>query len=331
MTDLFQTHNPQPEALPYDDTLRLVSDEITGRLSGAPPVFNDLTSYLAETAGKHIRAQSVLACAQREDGLVSSDAVKTAAAIELVHLATLVHDDVIDNAKTRRGTMALHKKFGVKSAVLCGDYLLCLALRLASELTPREERKNLVDQTLPDYLISVLDGEMRQDSNSRNYALTEREYFQIIRGKTASLFEASFYAGFLHSDDSENLKETYQSAGQNIGLIFQLADDCADYETTERLARKPVLSDYKNGVVTLPLIYALRENKELADAIAGGIRPQGLRKYVVASGGIKYTREKISELYRLTYAALSNLPVILEKKNRLIKLLNKASGISTPG
>ena len=141
MTDLFQTHNPQPEALPYDDTLRLVSDEITGRLNGAPPVFNDLTSYLAETAGKHIRAQSVLACAQREDGLVSSDAVKTAAAIELVHLATLVHDDVIDNAKTRRGTMALHKKFGVKSAVLCGDYLLCLALRLASELTPREERK----------------------------------------------------------------------------------------------------------------------------------------------------------------------------------------------
>ena len=92
------------------------------------------------------------------------------------------------------------------------------------------------------------------------------------------MFEASFYAGFLHSDDSENLKETYQSAGQNIGLIFQLADDCADYETTERLARKPVLSDYKNGVVTLPLIYALRENKELADAIAGGIRPPGVEE-----------------------------------------------------
>ncbi len=269
----------------------------------------------------------MLACAERPDGFVAPDAVKTAAAVELLHLATLVHDDVIDNAKTRRGILALHKKFGVKPAVLCGDYLLCLALETVSELTPREDRKNLLDRALPRYLTDVLAGEMRQDSNNRNYALTESEYFDIISGKTASLFEASFYAGFLHSDEPEDLKAGFQAIGRDIGLIFQLSDDCADYEATAGEVKKPVLSDFKSGVVTLPLIYALRVDAGLKEKIPGRMRPEVLRKSVVTAGGVRYTRERISQLHSKTHTAISSLPVLPGKRERLTELLDCAAGM----
>jgi heptaprenyl diphosphate synthase len=310
----------------FDEALGLAADEISRRLTATPAVIRRLTTHLSKASGKHIRAQSVLACAMEGTGLVQGDAVCIAAAVELLHLATLVHDDIIDGASTRRGLMTVHRRFGEKAAILCGDYLFCLALELASGAEPREDRRPLFDRTLTHYMSDILLGEMRQDQNNSNYALSERQYLEIIGGKTAALFEASFFAGFLLSDEPGGLGDTFKTVGRNIGLIFQLADDCADYESTRKTTKKPVLSDLKTGVVTLPLIYALKKDSGLRDKLKSGAGPAALKKAVASAGGLDYTHFKITEYFRTTQALIDGLPSIPAKKALLTALLEKAAG-----
>ncbi len=114
-----------------------------------------------------------MTCAAR-DGGIAGEAVKIAVAVELLHLATLVHDDIIDDAAKRRGIETLHRRFGEKAAILCGDYLVCMALELASTVKPPEERHTPPPGILPRYLTDVLTGELLQKQNNRNFALTER-------------------------------------------------------------------------------------------------------------------------------------------------------------
>jgi geranylgeranyl pyrophosphate synthase len=246
-----------------------------------------------------------------------------------LHLATLVHDDIIDNAEKRRGMTSLHKKFGAKAAVLCGDYLFCLAFELASSISSQDERRDLesIKNLLPRYLTEILMGELRQNSNIRNFNLSEREYFRIISGKTAALFEASFLAGFLFSGEAEEQKDKYLKIGNNIGLIFQLADDCADYEATKKTANKPVLSDFRQGVVTLPLIYALGAEMSLKERI-NEIDARELKAAVKAAGGLEYTHSKIATYRSKTKKLIDSLNTIPEKKTRLAVLLDRAAGIS---
>lgn len=317
----------EPVRLSFDEALARTEEEIRNQLKGAPGELRRLTGHLSHALGKNIRARSLLACAIQGDGQVEMNAVKIAAAIELVHLATLVHDDIIDNAAKRRGIEALHKKFGEKPAVICGDYLFCLAVQLASTITETEESKERVDRTLPSYLTDICLGELRQNQNNQNFALTEREYFKIISGKTAALFEASFYAGYLLSEEPDSERNGYKEIGRNIGIIFQLADDCADYEATQKTAKKPVLSDFRAGVVTLPLIYALKKDTGLRDRIVKGIEPRELKKAVTAAGGLSYTHLKISNYYNKTKGLIDALDTRLDKKARLTALLEKATGM----
>jgi geranylgeranyl pyrophosphate synthase len=315
------------DAFTYDVALRELEGEINRQLRSTPAVVKRLTSHLSRAAGKNIRAKSLLTCAMRLDGLIVRDAVKAAAAVEILHLATLVHDDIIDDADKRRGIETLHRRFGEKASVLCGDFLVCVALQLASAIQPMEERRALAPETLPGYLTDVLTGEMRQNQNNRNYALTERQYLKIITGKTAALFEASFHVGYLLSDEPEGANDDYLKIGRYLGIIFQLADDCADYEATQRSAKKPVLSDFRTGVVTLPLICALNSNKSLHDRIMNGITPRELKKAVQASGGLNYTRLRIAGYYQKAMAIIPALPGRQEKKDKLVGLLEKAAGI----
>ena len=113
-----------------DRALDIVKEEINRALSTTPIIIRQYTKHLTGSSGKFIRAIALLTCAQNEDGLIHHDAINFAAAIELVHLATLVHDDVIDNANIRRGNLTLQKKYGKRTAVICGDYLFCVALKL---------------------------------------------------------------------------------------------------------------------------------------------------------------------------------------------------------
>lgn len=204
-----------------------------------------------------IRAAALLACAQGEDGGIPADAAELAAAVEMLHLATLVHDDVIDDADLRRGIPTLQRMYGRRTAVICGDYLLAASLRLAAQVGDRER---YLDLRLPDYVGRICLGELGQHLNNGNLELTAYRYLKIIGGKTAALFEAAFYAGALFFTEEERLIRRYARLGRQIGMIFQLTDDCIDFESDEATAKKPVRSDYEQGVVTLPLIRAFEQD-----------------------------------------------------------------------
>ena len=314
------------DKLEYDQAIHRVELKIRKLLQTAPPLIRQQTSHLARATGKGIRARSLLACAMGSDGLVSPGAVKAATAVELLHLATLIHDDIIDDADTRRGIDTLHVKFGQKIAVLCGDYLFCLAFELASSISPQETDRNKVGGVLPTYFTEICLGEIREFSNTGNFDLTEDEYFRIISEKTAALFQASFHAGFLLSDEPPEVRDIYLTIGKEMGIIFQLADDCLDFISSKKKAKKPVLIDCRRGVVTLPLIYALQVDKMLRRKVEKGLTEQELQAAVLAAGGIEYTRSRIEE--RRT--KVERLILVLrsaDKRNRLERLLKQAAAV----
>lgn len=319
-------HCPSTDRLEYDEALRLAELEVKKLLKTAPMLIRSQTSHLAQATGKGIRARALLACSIGDDGLVRNGAVNAAAAIELLHLATLIHDDIIDDADMRRGIEALHVKFGQKTAVLCGDYLFCLAFDLAASIPPRETDWEKIDDVLPSYFTEICLGEIRELNNTGNLDLTEGEYFRIITGKTAALFQASFHAGFLLSDEPPEARDIYTETGKLLGIIFQLADDCLDFVASEKKVRKPVLADCRRGVVTLPLIYALQADETLRGKIENGLSEQELKTAVLAAGGIEYTQSKIEE-YRLKAKKLLSALGSESKKIRLELLLDKAAAL----
>lgn len=331
MTDKREVFASPPGGLSFSEALGMTADEVSSLLRSAPAVIRPQTSHLAAASGKGIRARALLTCALREGGLIDPAAVKAAAAVEILHLATLVHDDIIDKAKKRRGIAALHTRFGEKAAVLCGDYLFCIALQLAAAVPDVKDRAENYDETLPGYLTAICLGEIRENKNNRNYNMSEREYFKIISGKTAALFEASFHLGFLLSGEPENKKSAYLELGRSVGMIFQLADDCSDYESTRKRSGKPVLSDYKNGIVTLPLIRAMKNDTSLRERVKQGIAARELKAAVKAAGGLEYAHGKIYGYYAGAEKLIAALDLPPEKKDRLEALLQTASGLPAEG
>ncbi len=317
---------PSTDRIEYDEALRLSELEVRKCLKTAPPLIRRQTSHLARAAGKGIRARALLACSISSDGFIRHDAVNVAAAVELLHLATLIHDDIIDDAEMRRGIDALHVKFGEKTAVLCGDFLFCLAFDLASSISPRETDKDKIDDVLPPYLTEICLGEIREFSNTGNLDLTEREYFRIISGKTAALFQATFHAGFLLSDEPREAKDAYIETGKQMGILFQLVDDCLDFVSSKKKAKKPVLTDCRRGVVTLPLIYALRADNTLRGKMENGLSEQELKAAVIAAGGVEYTQSKIKNCRSKAKKLISSLGSE-NKQIRLELLLDKAAAL----
>lgn len=314
------------ELIKPDEALELVKEELVRTLSKSPLIIREYTRHLAASFGKFIRASSVLTCAEDKDGLISPDAIKIAAAIEILHLATLVHDDIIDNAGLRRGDVTLQKKYGKRTAVICGDYLLSVALRMAAGI---KNRKDYVDLELPDYVGRICLGELNQHINNNNLNLSVYQYLKIISGKTAALFEASFYAGALLSKSPDSEMNKYRQLGFYIGMIFQLTDDCIDFENTVETANKPVQSDYEQGVITLPLIHAFANIKELKDKAAKTtLSREEINEAVRKTDGIGFTKMVARKYYNKSLKLIEKLDATQAKKDKLIYLLNKASRLA---
>jgi len=306
----------------FDDALSLVMNEVDRALFASPSIVRKYTKHLASSRGKFIRAVSLLTCAQDQDGRIHANAVKFAAAVEILHLATLVHDDVIDDADIRRGFPTLQKQYGKRTAVICGDYLLCIALKLASDIPNKQDYLSL---DIPDYLTRVCFGELNEQINNGNFDLTVYRYLKIISGKTAALFEASFYAGAVLSENDPSAIRKYRKLGRYLGMIFQLIDDCMDFEATRDIARKPVQSDFEQNVITLPLIHAFanllglkekaRENeltrKVVDDAVAG-------------TNAISYTRMVARKYYDKYVKTLNDMDITKSKRKGLLSILDKA-------
>ncbi|TCL55041.1 heptaprenyl diphosphate synthase [Kineothrix alysoides] len=313
------------EKLTYEEAYELVKEEIQKALTRSPRIINEYLTHLSASQGKMIRAVSVLICAGDGEGKIAPGAVHAAAAIEIVHLASLVHDDIIDNADLRRGQETLQKKYGKRTAVICGDYLLSLALKMLAAVP---DRKEYTDIDLPDYISRLCLGELLQHINNKNLNLTVFEYIRIISGKTAALFEASFFAGaVLGGSAAEDIKK-YKKIGNYTGLIFQLRDDCLDFDKTIEEAKKPVQSDYEQGVVTLPLIRALEKRPDFRKkAEAGEIVRADINRAVQEAGGLDYTKEMIERYYKKAKRYIDKLDVTEEKREKVAAIVKKAAGI----
>ena len=310
----------------FDEALELVRSEVDNSLSASPLIIRGYTKHLTESKGKFIRAVSVLICAEDKDGLIHPNAIKVAASIEILHLATLVHDDVIDNADLRRGDVTLQKKYGRKTAVICGDYLFCVALNLATNITDKED---YLDVDMPNYMGKICLGELNQHLNNGNLNLSMYQYLKIISGKTAALFEASFFAGAIFAGCKEAECKKYKQLGHYIGMIFQLIDDCIDFENTVDEAKKPVQSDYEQGVITLPLIKAFEDVTDLKEkASSEQMTRKDINEAVAKAGGLSFTHRLVKKYHLKSMKIIKELELTENKKANLIEILNKASHLS---
>lgn len=310
--------------LEYEEAYELVEKEIKKALTSSPRIINDYLTHLSTSPGKMIRAVSVLVCAEDEEGTINPSAVQAAAGIEIIHLASLVHDDVIDNSDLRRGQETLQKKYGKRTAVICGDYLLSLALKTISSIP---DGKDYLDIPTADYISKLCLGELRQHINNNNLSLTLFEYIRIISGKTAALFEASFFAGAVLCGCSQAEINIYKKIGNYAGLIFQLQDDCLDFDDTVETAKKPVQSDFEQGVITLPLIHALNALPIFKKkAMNNSITRQEINRAVEEAGGLDYTKHIIRKYYKKAERNINRLNVTEEKRKKLMEILKKSTG-----
>ncbi|MBP3373395.1 MAG: polyprenyl synthetase family protein [Bacteroidaceae bacterium] len=208
--------------------------------------------HLKKRTGKRMRPVLVLLCA-RLTGRVNDAVLNAAAALELLHTASLVHDDVVDESDTRRGQLSVNALSGNKVAVLVGDYLLSVALQLAAK-TQNTEVVGVVAQLGQ----TLADGELLQLANTKKQELSEASYYEVIRKKTASLFSACAQVGAILAGGSGEEVERMRRFGQLVGMCFQLRDDIFDFDDKADTG-KPAGNDMKEGKLTLPVIHALNK------------------------------------------------------------------------
>ncbi|MDD4564148.1 MAG: polyprenyl synthetase family protein [Eubacteriales bacterium] len=309
----------------YEESIEQVKYEIGRMLKKAPIIIRSYTKHLAASTGKGIRAASVIACAMDEENRIPENAVKLAVAVEILHLATLVHDDVIDDADLRRGEITLQKKYGRRTAVICGDYLVCMALKIAASVAEESTQEDYMKFKMPDYISRVCLGELYQHINNGNVDLSVRQYLRIVSGKTAALFEAAFYVGAALVEKDFRIVKKYARLGRYAGMIFQLTDDCMDFEASEESAKKPVQSDYEQNVITLPLIYTFKKLENFKNKARECILPRSeINKMVLQTGGLDYTRLVANEYYNKSMQLLQDMQLPQEKENKLKVILDKS-------
>ncbi len=249
-----------------------------------------IAKYVIRQKGKKIRPLLVLLSAKLSGG-VSERSYRGAVLVELLHTATLIHDDVVDNADKRRGFWSINAIFKNKAAVLMGDYLLSRGLMIA------------VDGKDFDFLGVITnavkrmsEGELLQIQKTRKLDIDEETYFQVISDKTASLLETCCMIGSMSTSDNAEYHQAMKRFGESIGMAFQIRDDILDYEGSSKITGKPVGGDIKEKKITLPLIYSLKKvSKSEADKIRQMIKKNNgkddtrqIIKFVRDNGGIEY-------------------------------------------
>ena len=230
-----------------------VSTVINKNLKSRNKTMEKALSDLLSSGGKFLRPAFVLI--SHDFGETKSKDITTIAAVmEMLHMATLVHDDVIDEATLRRGSETIQQKYGKNFAVYIGDYLFCICFNLLSKTN---SSKNIEIDTMSMARICI--GEIDQFTSRFNSNVTVKEYLRRISYKTAELFSLSFYTGALEGKCDKKLAKKLASIGHNIGMAFQITDDLLDYFGDEKAVGKPVCNDLKQGIYTLPVIFALQE------------------------------------------------------------------------
>ena len=255
-------------------------------------------SHIRQRGGKRMRPMLILLMAQNF-GRVSQVTQNAAVGLELLHTASLVHDDVVDESSERRGQASVNATYDNKVAVLVGDYILSTAL-LRVSLTDNQK----IIQLLAELGRTLAAGEILQLSNIQNQKISEDVYYQIIKNKTAALFEACAKIGALSAGASEEAIAEAAKFGQNIGMIFQIRDDIFDYFDSKEIG-KPTGNDMLEGKLTLPVIYALNNSNyesmlTLARKVkAGTVNADEIAvlvEFTKEQGGIEYAERRMEEI-----------------------------------
>lgn len=285
----------QPIESELEDFVQLFNES----LSHTDGLLQQVLDHIRKRAGKRMRPMLILLMA-KNFGRVTDATLHAAVGLELLHTASLVHDDVVDESKQRRGQLSVNAEYDNKVAVLVGDYILSTALLYVSRT-----HSEIVVRYLSELGRTLSNGEILQLSNIQNEEISEQAYYRVIQQKTAALFEACASIGALSAGASEDDIHQAKVFGSNLGMIFQIRDDIFDYYDNSDIG-KPTGNDMTEGKLTLPVIYALNTTRD-ADMLAlarkvksGDVSREEIERLVEftkQNGGIEYAEKKMWEIH----------------------------------
>ena len=279
------------------------------RLNSNVDLINQMSHYIIASGGKRIRPLLLLLCA-RATNYGGTEHHAMAVVIELIHTATLLHDDVVDESTTRRNQDTTNELWGNAASVLVGDFLYSRAFEILVEPNSMSIMRILSKATN-----QIAEGEVLQLLNIRNANVSQTKYFNVIEQKTARLFEAACKIGALLSDSSEKTINSLGDFGLHLGIAFQIIDDALDYESNSTTMGKEVGDDLSEGKITLPMIYALEktsgsENKILRDAIktADASNIDKIINILCSVNAFEFTRKIAENESQKALKSLKNIP-----------------------
>ena len=297
---------------------------LVNRLDSNVNLINQMSHYIISSGGKRIRPLLLLLCARATD-YDGDYHYSMAVVIELIHTATLLHDDVVDQSTTRRGQETANELWGNAPSVLVGDFLYSRAFEIMVEPNSMEIMKILSKATN-----QISEGEVLQLLNIKNANVTQKEYYRVIERKTACLFKAACQIAGILSNSNQKVIEAMGKFGMHLGNAFQIIDDTLDYESDSNIIGKEVGDDLSEGKVTLPMIYALEkttksDNKILTDAIqnADASNINQVVEILMNVNAFQYSRDIANKESNMALESIDILPS--SKYKTALKLLCKLS------
>ena len=288
------------------------------------PLLNRITHYIIKRKGKQMRPMFIFLFSKLlNQGIVNEKVYRGASVIELIHTATLIHDDVVDDSKRRRGFFSINAIWKNKIAVLVGDFLLSRGMILCIE-NKDYDHLDIISESVK----KMSEGELLQIEKSRSLDIDETVYFEIIKKKTASLISSCCKIAAVSVTKQKKIIESVSKIGENIGIAFQIKDDLFDYG--KRKIGKPRGIDIKEKKLTLPLIYTLnevdnRKRKWIINSIKKHNRDKSRIKEIISlvkeTGGLDYAIEKMNYFHKIALDDLKNLPDN-EYKKSLTDMIN---------
>ncbi|KOO13549.1 octaprenyl diphosphate synthase [Vibrio xuii] len=312
------------QALTADDMAK-VNETIHAQLNSDVSLINQLGFYIVSGGGKRIRPLLAVLSA-RALGYQGEAHTTSAAFIEFIHTATLLHDDVVDESDMRRGKATANAAFGNAASVLVGDFIYTRSFQMMTELGSLKILK-----LMSDAVNVIAEGEVQQLMNCNNPDTTEESYMQVIYSKTARLFEAATQIGAILNDAPEEVELALQNYGKYLGTAFQLIDDVMDYTSDGDEMGKNVGDDLAEGKPTLPLLYAMKNGtpeqtamiREAIEKANGMERLNDILEAMEQTGSLEYTRQKA---YQEADKAIAELSVLEESeyKQALVTIAHMA-------
>jgi len=300
------------------DEMQLVEKELARQLSSQIQIVDFLGEYIRSAGGKRIRPALLMLSNRSLGGDASSEnVIRMAAVMEMLHTATLVHDDIIDNAEVRRNRPSVNAKFGNQTAVLMGDWLYMSAF----EASLGERSLRILD-ILTRLTRLMTEGELLQLTTVGKIDVTENQYFDILRRKTAYLFSACCEVGAILAGASDEQVKALTEYGLNLGIAFQLADDLLDFTSDDSILGKRAGADLVEGKLTLPLILLRNADPDVADQLEivmldksySGISREKLVNALKRSNSLEMARQRA---YQHAESAIKNLEVLPQTEYRL--------------